>query len=60
MYDWPENWWQLHWRAVVYYARAAHAFSAGIKCLHYRLISTIILILIIHFVKMNKVMDKFS
>ena len=29
----PKNWVAIG-RAVVYYARAAHTFSAGIKCRH--------------------------
>ena len=31
-------------RAVVYYAQPAHAFSAGIKCWHYRSLTTSVLI----------------
>ena len=34
MYPCPGNWVAIG-RAILYYARAAHAFSVGIKCLHY-------------------------
>ena len=33
IHPWPRNWVTIG-RAVVYYARAPHAFSAGIKCRH--------------------------
>ena len=33
MHPWPKHWVAIG-RAVVYSARAAHAFSVGIKCRH--------------------------
>ena len=38
MHPWPEKWVVIG-HAVVYYAQAAHTFSAGIKCQYYGVLS---------------------